>query len=206
MPDLADRQRRENELSAALFAALLSLRSSLDSAANGGTPVQWTAFQSDLQQALFGGLSATADAAAGQLAAKQGEGSPIDTTNDAASYATTRAAQLSADITARLQSQLPNAAPAVVDQLLSKSRADMISITEITAAISAGETFAAVVIARALTRKATWRWVTAGDDSVCATCGALDGQQEPDVEPPAHPGCRCTKEYDFSKPLFGSAA
>lgn len=206
MPDLADRQRRENELSAALFAALLALRSSINSAADGGDSVQWTAFQADLQKALLGGLSATVDAAGVQLATAQGEGAPVDMANDTAGYATTRAAQLSADITSRLQSQLPGAAPAVVDQLLSKSRADMISITEITAAISAGEALAAVTIAAALQRKATWRWVTAGDDIVCATCGALDGKQEPDIEPPAHPGCRCTKEYDFSKPLFGSAA
>jgi hypothetical protein len=198
MPDLADRERRERELASALAAALLALRTSLVEGS-----ADWSAFRQDFQAALSGSLAETVAAAAEQLAREQGEGNSVDVSGGANGYATLRSSQFTADIVSRLQVA---GAAGMPDAASLQSRADMIAITETTAAISAGSALAAVELALLLGRRSTWFWQTEEDDSVCATCAPLNGQEQPDIEPPAHPGCRCTKRYDFSRSLFEAAA
>lgn len=198
MPDLADRERRERELAAALGAALLALRTSIES----GSP-DWVTFRQDFQSAMFGSLSDTVAAAGEQLAKEQGEGKPVDMTSGANSYATLRSSQFTADVASRLQAA---GAAGVPDVASLKARADMIAITETTAAISAGSSLAAVELALLLGRRTTWFWQTEEDDSVCSVCAPLNNREQPDIEPPAHPGCRCTKRYDFSRSLLEAAA
>lgn len=198
MPDLADRQRRERELADALAAALLALRTSI----TGGS-ADWSTFRQDFQAALFGSLSDTVAAAGEQLAKEQGGGNSVDMTSGANSYATLRSSQFTADVASRLQVAGAAGTP---DAATLKARAEMIAITETTAAISAGSALAAVELALLLGRRTTWFWQTEEDDSVCSVCAPLNGKEQPDVEPPAHPGCRCSKRYDFSRSLLEAAA
>lgn len=205
MPDLADRTARENDLSASLLAALVALRKSID----GGSP-DWQTFRTDLQSALAESLASTFAAAAGQLAKMHGEGKAddFDATSGAAAYANTKAAQRAAEAVANTQAAVNDSAASTAarDYWFSQARANTFAITETTAAISAGEDFAAAALAVILLRVVAWFWETEEDDSVCSICRPLNGQRDPNAEQPAHPGCRCRKRYDFSKPIYGAAA
>lgn len=207
MPDLSDRTARENDLAAKLFAAFVALRKSIVS----GSP-DWSAFKDATQAAIVDSLSSTFAAAASQLATMHGEGrgDQIDATSSAYAFGAGVANKLAVDATANTQAALNEArgeVGAFADSYwLSRERANSIAITETTRAISAGENFAAAALAVILLRVVAWFWETEEDDSVCSICRPLNGQRDPAVEQPAHPGCRCRKRYDFSKPLFGAAA
>ena len=211
MPDLADRNAREADLSAKIFAALGSLRASIEAAKAGRGLTDWGAFTSAVQSALSDSLSATFRAAASQLVEIHGEGQTVDdaaTNNAADAFAATMAAKLAADVTANTQSivNTPNTTMDDLSPWLSKPRADTIAITETTRAISQGEDYAAAAIALLLARTVTWTWQTEEDSLVCPICAPLNGKENPGVDQPAHPNCRCTKRYDFSAPLIRTAA
>lgn len=205
MPDLADRTRRENDLSASLLAALVALRKSIDA----GSP-DWSAFSQSIQAALVASLADTFAAAADQLvglhAGDNEKAAAFDATAGANTFAATLAAKIAADATANTQAATADASNTDVDRWFSKSRADLIAITETTRAISSGEDYAAAALAILLLKVATWYWQTEEDAAVCSICSPLNGEREPTAEQPAHPGCRCRKRYDFSAPLFGAAA
>lgn len=202
MPDLADRTRRENDLAASIFAAFVALRKSIDVG-----NADWQAFRADLQSALSTSIADTFAAAAAQLAKIHGEGKADDFTaaDPAAAYGREVAARFTGGAVSDLQSVVSQP-ESNLDSLLSQARANIIAITETTAAISRGEDFAAAALAVILLRVVAWFWETEEDDSVCSICRPLNGQRDPNVEQPAHPGCRCRKRYDFSKPLHGAAA
>lgn len=208
MPDLADRNAREADLSAKIFAALDTLRASIEqSQASGGQPDYGT-FTASIRDALAASLAATFRAASAQLVELHGEGQAVDDSaaNVAAdAFAATLAAKLAFDATANTQNVI-NTPNADLSPWLSKPRADTIAITETTRAISQGESYAAAALAILLARKVTWFWVTEEDSLVCPTCAPLNGKEAPDMEQPAHPNCRCTKRYDFSAPLIRMAA
>lgn len=208
MPDLSDRNAREAELSAKIFAALGSLRASIEESRTGRGVVDWGGFTSAVQAALADSLAATFRAAADNLVSLHGEGQAPDadaTDGAAAAYAATMAAKLAADITANTQGAL-NAPGSDLSPWLSRPRADTIAITETTRAISQGENYAAAALAVLLARTVTWYWQTEEDSLVCPICAPLNGKESPDVDQPAHPNCRCTKRYDFSAPLIRTAA
>lgn len=202
MPDLADRTRRENDLSANILAALVALRKSIDA----GQP-DWGTFRADVQAALFGSISDTFAAAAEQLAKLHGEGKgdQVDVTSGANAYASTTAARRASEAVANTQAAVADSTATGIDYWFSSGRAATFAITETTNAISAGEDFAAAALAILLLRVVAWYWEIE-DEKACEECKALDGQRDPAQEPSLHPGCRCRKRYDFSKPLFGAAA
>lgn len=200
MPDLADRQRRENDLAASIFAALVALRKSIDAGS-----ADWGSFKTAVQEALFGSLSDTFAVASEQLVKLHGEGKEVDASNGANGYAAAVAAKVAFDATANTQAAVANSSEADPSYWFSRNRADMIAITETTGAISHGEDWAAAAIALVLLRTSTWFWEIE-DNSACTICKPLNGEEQPDVDQPAHPGCRCRKRFDFSKPLFGAAA
>ncbi len=130
----------------------------------------------------------------------------VDATSSAASFAMTIAATTAINAAANTQAAVADPKNPDLARWFSKARADSIAITETTRAISQGEDWSAAALALILLRKSTWFWVTEEDADVCPICAPLNGQEEPDAEQPAHPGCRCRKRYDFSRPLFGAAA
>ncbi len=87
--------------------------------------------------------------------------------------------------------------PEVTAKAFDQARADVIAATEVTRAVTAGET--ALVVALGI--PATALWHTALDDRVCEVCEPLDGvgrevygMVSPDG-PPAHPNCRCFLDW-----------
>jgi len=88
----------------------------------------------------------------------------------------------------------------VRDRLLTDSRAENISITETTSAITIGER-SVVDEMRRLGVDVDAVWITKRDERVCPVCGPLHNQPSSQwVEdfvfgPPAHPRCRCYLMY-----------
>ena len=85
-----------------------------------------------------------------------------------------------------------------VDEAALESRADMVSVSEITAATAFGNTVACLVVG---VESVIWR--TMGDGDVCDDCLSNEDEGEVeigsafptgDTEPPAHPNCRCYLE------------
>jgi hypothetical protein len=114
-------------------------------------------------------------------------------------WATGLAARLGADTAATTARKLSLGTG--LDVALSSARAEVIAATEITRAVSAGESAArAGAAAVGLMLRSIWR--TAEDEMVCDVCGPLDGTG---VEvygsvsfsgPPSHPNCRCWLDYE----------
>lgn len=72
-------------------------------------------------------------------------------------------------------------------------RAELIAVTEITRAASAGEDETIQGLkSQGIILEPYWQ--TNADDLVCDICGPLH-QKQTDELPPAHPGCRCWKNY-----------
>lgn len=96
--------------------------------------------------------------------------------------------------------------PALTDALgrviMPETRAEMIAITEVTRAAVAGEQ----AIVDAITRenphiRMVARWQTKNDERVCPICGPRHGQLQGEGwfdDPPAHPRCRCWKNYEWA--------
>jgi len=118
-------------------------------------------------------------------------------------WATGMASRLGADTAATTARRLtPIGVKAVTSvDVFSRARAEVIAATEITRAVSAGESAAlAGAAAVGLMLRSIWR--TAEDELVCDVCGPLDGTG---VEvygsvsfsgPPSHPNCRCWLDYE----------
>lgn len=86
-------------------------------------------------------------------------------------------------------------------------RAEMIAITEVTRAASAGEQ---EVIDRLLQNNPGIQsidiWQTSNDDRVCIICGPLNNKERGDgwdENPPIHPRCRCWLRHDFKRKKNG---
>ena len=199
MPNLPDRTERENALAAALILLFRSFRADVEKGA-----ADWYGFASSMAATLRSSLAATYAAAANALATTHTGAEPVGADDRGAGYATTAAAILAADIANNTRAGLLLAVErgGDVSPLFSDARAESIAVTETTRAISEGEAFAAAVIASVTRSLVTWFWQSEEDDSVCAVCDGLNGQEQPATEPPAHPMCRCEKRWSFS-PLGG---
>jgi hypothetical protein len=81
--------------------------------------------------------------------------------------------------------------------VLSSARASTNAVTEVTNAISAGETFVTDRL-RSEGAEVTEIWFTQIDERVCPVCAPRHGAERGDGwvnDPPAHPNCRCYKGY-----------
>lgn len=201
MPNLPDRTEREKELAAALVLLFRSLRADVEKGA-----ADWYAFALATSATIRGSLASTYYAAANRLAVEHAGAEPVDAQARADGYAANAAAILARDVANNTHAALQAAVErgGDVSSLFSEARAESIAVTETTRAISEGEAFAAAVVASVTRALATWFWQTEEDDSVCAVCDGLNGQERPSTEPPAHPMCRCDKRWSFS-PLGGSS-
>lgn len=204
-----DRTQREQKLAAALAAALLALRKSIES----GVP-NYYQFTADAGAALRDGLTATYLDAANDLMATHGEGISANVDADASQYAASVAgsiAQAMADNTAAALGGVAIVGGSLVgSHLFSAERAAATAITETTRAISQGQRAAAGLIALSTRSRLTVRWKTEGDDAVCPICAPLDGKTENEPNgygrefpegPPAHPYCRCELTFRFEPVL-----
>lgn len=204
-----DRTQREQELATALAAALLRLRTSIES----GVP-NYYQFTAEAGAALRDGLAATYRDAANDLTATHGDGSSANVEAQASQYAASVAdsiAQAMADNTAAALGGVAIVGGSLVgSHLFSAERAAATAITETTRAISQGQQAAAGLIALATRSRLTVRWKTEGDDKVCPICSPLDGKTENEPEgygrefpggPPAHPYCRCELAFQFEPVL-----
>lgn len=82
-------------------------------------------------------------------------------------------------------------------RVLSASRASTNAVTEVTVAVSAGETFVTDRL-RSLGAEVDEVWFTQIDERVCPICAPRHGAVKGDGwynDPPAHPNCRCYKGY-----------
>ena len=80
-----------------------------------------------------------------------------------------------------------------VANIFSPERANLIAVTEVTRAYSAGGSAAAEEL-REAGFEIIERWHTKGDSLVCDDCRSRNGQdisKHGNVQPPLHPGCRC---------------
>lgn len=88
---------------------------------------------------------------------------------------------------------------AEIEKVVSPQRAELIAVTETTRAYSEGNR-----ISYQAAQVRHWRWLTNNDDLVCPVCGPLNRRVveigepfavykgERIIQPPAHPGCRCS--------------
>ena len=90
-----------------------------------------------------------------------------------------------------------------LDQIFGEPRAEAISVTELTGAVSAGERGEASRIARRYGMTLTAVWNIDPRSDVCDICRPLDGQPEDvwqDVYrngPPGHPHCACHLSWEL---------
>lgn len=87
----------------------------------------------------------------------------------------------------------------LMNRACGEERAELIAVTEITLAVSAGLTLLNALYRRIYQVQVEERWFTQQDERVCPICGPLHGTTRetwgtrfPDG-PPAHPRCRCYK-------------
>ena len=90
-----------------------------------------------------------------------------------------------------------------IDNAFHPVRAGRIAVTEITKAVSAGETIANEILRREVGKQLTRRWWTRDDERVCPVCGPLHRKLEFEWHgqfpsgTPAHPECRCWMTYEL---------
>ena len=195
MPGLDDRNRREEELAAAI---LLVFQDYEDDWPN----IDWLAFQSDLEAAIGPALTGTYGSAFSQLRDEMElDLGDVDVGQKAADWAAKYSQELASLIVANSQAAALDAEDTGETQF-DEARADKIAITETTRSITAGE-FGVVGMAVGLGLMSGDEavWQTAEDELVCDECAPLNEQPQ-DVwslvapaGPPLHVNCRCTLDY-----------
>jgi hypothetical protein len=210
---LPDRDQRERELQAALLAALLALRTSIEL----GAP-NYPQFVSDATNALTGSLATTYIDAANVLTGQHntpsdGQAMGVQAEQFAASVAVLVAQGMADRTAAEVANIVARGGSLAGSAVFSAGRAAQVAITETTRAITQGEAGAARLIASRLGSRMVRRWRTERDADVCPICKPLDGKEEFGADgfaatipegPPAHPSCRCEVEYRFESPLVGA--
>jgi hypothetical protein len=188
MPDLPDRRKREREI---IIALLLFWQ-------NQKKPIaDWSGFERGLRTTLRPHLERTYREAYGGMV-----GGETQKTN-AEKYADSRAGELAKGIRQTVQEKAAELKiyGGDADEAFGESQAETIAATEVTGAISGGESEAieGLAIIGTMLRP---RWFTEQDARVCEICGALHGKgievygRVSVTGPPAHPRCRCWLEYD----------
>lgn len=221
MADLADRAAREAALARRLGRAMSEARKLLLQAVEDGvvTDDEWQAIAGAFQSALQMELEGTALAAG--MAASEALGVGVDSAalharaiEWARQYSYDMVTKLSETNRSLLQQTISDyfaerLTLADVEVRLTQAfgpvRAEMISVTEITRAVSQGE-IAFQDELRQMGLQPVLVWATSADDVVCVICGPLNGKAEGDgwtYPPPAHPRCRCwisTELREASRP------
>lgn len=194
MPELADREKQEQEL---LILLMLVFDDARRQAERG--QVNWAKFENDVQSKLQNQLAAIFLLAAFGMAAKHGGGAKFDVSSAAGSWASGYARGVARDVTQVSQQRLGEGQPPTA--VFSQPRAESVAVTETTTAITRGEAEVAGQIESQTGDILEPFWRTARDAKVCPTCGHLDRTPQ-DVwggdfpaGPPAHPHCRCYLEY-----------
>lgn len=203
MPNPSDRNQRDSELAAMIAVLFRAFAREVEQGL-----ADWGAFSTILAEIIGSSVADTYRAAANALAVDQVGGELTDSDKQAAAYGEAVGQQEAAAITARTHAMLVdglNSGGVNVDAILSEGRAKSIAITQTTEAISAAEAWAAQAVAAITRSVANWRWRIDPNSNVCSVCQDLNGQLNPDIEPPAHPGCACDKEWSFA-PLGMSSA
>jgi len=96
--------------------------------------------------------------------------------------------------------QSPEEAAKLIARALGPERAELISITEVTTALSAGLAILGALYNNAFGIQLDERWFTQQDERTCRVCGPLHNKTRQVWErefpdgPPAHPRCRCYKQ------------
>lgn len=221
MADLADRAAREAALARRLGKAMSEARKLLLQAVEDGVvdENEWRAIAGAFQSALQMELESTALAAG--MAAAESLGVGVDS---AALHA--RAIEWARQYSYELVTKLSDTNRALLQETISDYfasrltladvearlvqafgpvRAEMISVTEITRAVSQGE-IAFQDELRQMGLQPVLVWNTASDSLTCPLCGPLNGKAQNDGwvnPPPQHPRCRCwlsTEIREASRP------
>jgi hypothetical protein len=203
MPDLPSRSKHEADILALLIPAFEAERKRyLDSG-----KFDQRSMARGVRVAVEDRLVDVFTAAVRQLAGQQGW--ELDTARlsvEARVWATRRAVDLGNEVAANTNAFLRDTSDlSSIDSLFGEGRAEGMAITEVTSAISAGETWLAIWASTAILgsdREIIVSWHTEHDARVCELCGPLDGRPREQWQmafpggPPAHPRCRCWLEYD----------
>ncbi len=201
-----NRDEYESELSRAVGNALSDFEGDAIEALQNGEEPDYDVLEVALIAALVAILARSARDRAEQIQAQFElfvDPATLDSEIEmwARTYAETLAPQL-VDTTRDLVDQAAGAvSPEEFDQLMQRAfgeaRANMISVTEITAALGMGLILLNGIYRAAHQVEADERWFTQLDERVCPICGPLHGTTRetwggefPDG-PPAHPNCRC---------------
>lgn len=219
--DVPKREQKEGGFIAAIMAVFRSMR---DAITVDGVAADYERFQERLQSTLEDEIAAIYFLMMLQLTEWVEANAPEYVTEPlprgfslpSAEYAMDRAAELAANITEqlrsdinRIQRQFANL-DTIAEQLqthldatLSEARAKRIAITEITRATSHAESETTKRIEQRSPVRLQWIWWTQDDERVCPVCGPLHMKGEvawayrfPEG-PPAHPNCRCYKEQSI---------
>ena len=193
MPDLPNRRERERDLAAALLLVLGAWRY------REFDPI---GFADDASKAMLPVLIETSGLAASGLASTHGldlSQAGIGTAEWAEGYSKVLANEVALSIQRELAAGYD---PAIV---FGGNRAEMVGVTETTRAITAGEGLVVGALVAGIggveSKQLEEIWYTVLDARVCEICRPLHGTG-PEVYgrvsptgPPAHPRCRCWKEY-----------
>lgn len=194
MPDLPNRRQREMELAGALFMVLTDWQN---------RPFDQMRFAQDAQRAIVPVLVGVHDEAGRRLLSQHGASiDPRVSRGQSREWAESYASVLAGEIAVSIQNELAMGYDPTT--VFGQARAEMIAITEVTRAVSAGEALIVVLLAagvEGVQARLEEIWYTENDARVCPVCAPLHNQSKdewahlfPDG-PPAHPRCRCWKEY-----------
>ncbi len=185
MPDLPTRQQREKEMAIAIFLLFQAGDFSPD----------------ELAAAVVPTLAATHAEAAAQLAELQGlVASPAEIQEKSQQWAENHGLALGAEVVQTTESGLLQGKSRA--EMLSRDRASMIAATEVTRAVTVGESLILVMLLAETGKELIPVWYTEMDARVCPICAPLHGTGPPtwrriaEGGPPAHPNCRCHLTYE----------
>ncbi|MEE9472360.1 MAG: hypothetical protein V3V82_00065 [Acidimicrobiia bacterium] len=217
MPDLPSRQRHEDEM----VVALMLIFSQWENRVTTGG-VDWDRFGGEVSVAVEPPLREAHQHAAEQVAKIAGHTVPPgDVSREAAEWADRASREVGASMAATSRDRAAEAESQSLDAMspaaafttlmaaqFARTRAVNVSMTEITRAVSAGETSFLVRFDLETSSTTKSFWITELDARVCPICSPLHnvsetvyGREFPSG-PPAHPRCRCFLEHR-AEPAFG---
>lgn len=206
-PEEYDRAEPEARLAANLSENMAEIRAALDR----GEPIDWQKFEADIAKEVEDELALVFAAIFFLMRPDRRASVGLSSR-----YAAARGRNVAQRLRQNARGQLNQGLSP--QRVLSDSRARTIAVTEITVAISAGETAARREEAMEDPRTrakgidtigppvivnggAIAVWQTAEDEKVCPVCGPLNGKPQSvfasqfPTGPPAHPNCRCWLRY-----------
>lgn len=222
MPDLADRAKRERETEMAVW---LLFQQQYESLSSNPAAAPWSVWRDQTADVLVDPLTATYMQAYRALAAEKGiDKTDQEVLELAAAWAVLHAQQVASGIVTNSQemsrqaiaraAQSGEELATALEGTFARSRAEAIGITETTTAKSAAEQAlmsernrrlaVEVLVSGEEPKVEVPFWITERDARVCPICAPLHGKPEWDWPleqrdgPPAHPRCRCDKQYKLT--------